>query len=388
MIGREFPAEFIKYVDEKIGNPVWQLTADGSNNYHFYFTDNSFTLGDEEIYFLSDRSSAVPKKYNLFKMDLNSGRIIQLTDEKEGINAGQHTKTPDSEIVVYGTGKVIKKLNTRTLESTVVYEEEENIRLGQPHISPDKKYIGFARNERVPIHYGANYKGFKETMYATKKGWITLVSMDGSKVMDVFEDTHWLGHFQFSPIDSTIAMFCHEGPWNLVHQRIWLLDLTSRSVQPVFRQGEDDCVGHEFWTTNGKIFFDNRRKGHDGTITVDKTQATIKEEATDQVPFIGLADHEGTILRTIDLPYYCNHYHSNKECTLIVGDEVEDLVLIDISGREASVERLCTHHTSWATHQTHCHPTFSWDNKKILFTSDREGTTNLYLVNIPDPISE
>ncbi|WP_396897324.1 oligogalacturonate lyase family protein [Neobacillus bataviensis] len=51
---------------------------------------------------------------------------------------------------------------------------------------------------------------------------------------------------------------------------------------------------------------------------------------------------------------------------------------------EASIETLCTHNTSWSTHQTHCHPTFSWDNKKILFTSDREGTTNLYLVNVPD----
>ncbi|MBU8919380.1 oligogalacturonate lyase family protein [Bacillus sp. FJAT-29953] len=385
MIGKEFPSEIKEYVDEKTGKTVLQLTSDGSNNYHFYFTDNSFTLGDEEIYFLSDRSSKTPRIYNLFKMDLNSGLIVQLTDEIDGIEPGSHTKTPDSELVVYVTGKVIKKLNTRTSEIQVIYEERNDVHLGHPHISPDKKYIGLARNERVPIPRGANYKGFKETMFATKKGWITLISLDGSKVIDVFEDTHWLGHFQFCPTDSSVGMFCHEGPWNLVHQRMWLIDLTSRSVQPVYRQGEDDCIGHEFWTTDGKIFFDNRRIGHDGTITVHKTQATIEKVETDQVPFIGLADKNGTILRTVDLPYYCNHYHSNRENTLLVGDEVEDLVLINIEREEASIETLCTHMTSWNTQQTHCHPTFSWDNEKILFTSDREGTTNLYLVDILNP---
>lgn len=382
MIGKEFPSEIKEYVDKKTGKTVLQLTSDGSNNYHFYFTDNSFTLGDEEIYFLSDRTSKTPRLYNLFKMDLTTGRIVQLTDEIDGIEPGSHTKTSDSEIVVYVTGKVIKKLNTRTLEVQIVYEERNDVLLGHPHISPDKKYIGLARNERVSIPRGANYKGFKETMFATKKGWITLISLDGSKVIDVFEDTHWLGHFQFCPTDSHVGMFCHEGPWNLVHQRMWMIDLTSRSVQPVYRQGEDDCIGHEFWTTDGKIFFDNRRKGHDGTITVHKTQATVEKVETGQVPFIGLADKNGTILRTVDLPYYCNHYHSNRENTLLVGDEVEDLVLINIEREEASVETLCTHMTSWNTQQTHCHPTFSWNNEKILFTSDREGTTNLYLVDI------
>ncbi|MEO2076808.1 MAG: oligogalacturonate lyase family protein [Bacillus sp. (in: firmicutes)] len=384
MIGKEFPSEIKEYVDSKTGHVVKQLTTNGSSNYHFYFTDNSFSADDQEIFFLSDRSSSKPEVYNLFKMELETGNMVQLTNEPEGIAPSFHTKTRESDIVVYVTGRLVKKLEVATLETTVLYEEKPGIGLGHPHISADKKYIGMARNERVPIERGANYRGFKETMYATKKGWITLISMDGTEVFDVFEDTHWLGHFQFSPMNSSLATFCHEGPWNLVHQRIWLLDIRSRSVQPVYRQGEDDCIGHEFWTSDGNIFFDNRRKGHDGTITVHKTQATVqKEEDTGQVPFIGLADENGQLVRKIDLPYYCNHYHSNQKNTLLVGDEVEDLVLIDISGEKANIETLCTHKTSWNTQQTHCHPTFSWDNTKILFTSDRDGVCNLYLVELP-----
>nr|WP_106783487.1 oligogalacturonate lyase family protein [Lysinibacillus timonensis] len=384
MIGKEFTSEIKEYIDEKTGNVVKQLTSNGSNNFHFYFTDNSFCTGDREIYFLSDRSSERPSVYNLFKMDLETGKMLQLTDEPEGITPSFHTKTPAGDIIVYVSGRLLKKLETSTNKTTVLYEEKPGIVLGHPHISADKRYIGMARNEYVPIERGANYRGFKETMYATKKGWITLISMDGKEVFDVFQDTHWLGHFQFSPINSSLATFCHEGPWNLVHQRIWLLDIRSRSPQPLFRQGEDDCIGHEFWTNDGKIFFDNRRKGHDGTITIHKTQATIQHShASEQIPFVGLIDDEGNLIRQIDLPFYCNHYHSNLDNTLLVGDEVEDIVLIDLSGEKATIQPLCSHHTSWNTQQTHCHPTFSWNNEKILFTSDREGTCNLYLIELP-----
>ncbi|MCR8632165.1 oligogalacturonate lyase family protein [Paenibacillus radicis (ex Xue et al. 2023)] len=382
MIGQTFQSEKKSYKDEKTGRLVWQLTSNGSNNYHLYFTDNSFTLGDQEIYFLSDRSSESPEVYNFFKMDIASGLITQVTDEKQGIKT--HTKCPDSELLVYTTGNTLKKVNTRTLQSEVIYEERGNVRLGSPFISPCKKYTGVIRNENVNIERGANYSGFKESMYSVKKAWITLVNMDGSAAVNVWEDTHYLGHFQFSPDDSTIAMFCHEGPWNLVHQRMWLLDTVSRSVTPCFRQGEDDCVGHEFWTRDGMIFFDNRKKGHDGTITSDRTQATVHAEPEqNQVPYVGLANKKGEVIRTIELPYYCNHYHANNDNSLLVGDDVDDLVLIRLDEEKPAPVPLCTHKTSWYNNRRHAHPTFSWTGRQILFASDRENrNNNLYLIDL------
>jgi oligogalacturonide lyase len=380
MIGKEYPSEKQQIIDSKTGNLVWQLTSGGSNNYQFYFTDNSFTLGDKEIYFLSDRASRIPEIYNLFKMDLDTGIICQLTDEPEGITPTGHTKTPDSEIAIYVTGNKIKKLDTRTCTSTVIYEEKPGIQLGHPHIAPNKKYLGLARTENSGLYRGPNYKGFKEQLYAVKRGWISLVYLDGSKAIEVYEDTHWLGHFQFSPRDSTVAMFCHEGPWHLVHQRIWLLDIVTRTVIPCFRQEEDDSVGHEFWTDDGKIFFDNRRKGHDGTITSNKTEAVVQHIESGQTPYVGLADNSGAVINTISMPYYCNHYHATSDNTLLVGDQVEDLVLINLKGQKPEITTLCTHGTSWYTQQSHCHPTFSWGNQKILYTSDKDGKCNLYLI--------
>jgi oligogalacturonide lyase len=170
MIGKEFPSEIREYTDPKTGNEVKQLTSGCSNNYHFYFTDNSFSADDREIYFLSDRSSKIPNLYNLFKMNLESGRMVQLTDEPEGIAPSFHTKTRESDLIVYVTGSQLKKLDTATLETTVLYEEKPGIQLGHPHISADNKYIGMARNELVPIERGANYRGFKQCMRRKRAG--------------------------------------------------------------------------------------------------------------------------------------------------------------------------------------------------------------------------
>ncbi|HEX3043243.1 MAG TPA: oligogalacturonate lyase family protein [Bacillota bacterium] len=384
MIGKEFAAEKFTYKDPRTGYEVIQLTNNGSNNYQLYITDNSFTLGDREIYFLSDRSSKIPDIYNFFKMDLNTGTIFQVTDEKEGVE-GHSTKTPDSNLIVYKTGNKLKKLNTQSGRVETIFEEGNEFNIGTPFICADGQYLGVIRNENVGLKVGANYIGFKEKMFAIKKSLISLIYLDGTRVTDVYEDRHWLGHFQFAPGDNSLAMFCHEGPWNLVLQRIWLLDVVSGKVKPCFRQGPGDSVGHEFWTRDRKIFFDNRRAGFDGTITSNKTQATVStplnSHISGQNPYIGLANDDGEVIRTIEMPYFCNHYHANNDNSFLAGDEVKDIVLIDIRSDKPLIKKLGAHNTSWSNQRSHCHPTFDWSGRQVLFTSDRGGKTNLYLID-------
>ena len=93
---------------------------------------------------------------------------------------------------------------------------------------------------------------------------------------------------------------------------------------PLFPAGGAELVGHEFWTQDGYVFFDDRGPGHDGTITLDRTQAVVAETKVNQnamIPFIGLMDRDGKLVRKIDLPYYCNHYHANPDNTVLVGDD-------------------------------------------------------------------
>ncbi len=392
MIGQQWPSEIREFTDEKTGRTIKQLTSTG-NNVHMYFTENSFDRDSNTIYFQSDRASGEHKaphenpSYSLFRLDLDSGLIEQISDD---VLSGPHptTKTPDSKLITYVTDDTrVRVLNTETGQTTTIYQETGAFHIASvPSIAANRQYVAFARNETIAheIHYrGANYAGFKERYYLIKDGRITLAYLDGSGWFDVFRDTHQLGHFQFSPDDSTLGTFCHEGPWNLVTQRIWYLDFIRREARPCFRQDENDAIGHEFWTQDGYMFFDNRGPGHDGTITSDRTQAVLTDVPINEntmVPFVGLMDKANNLVKRIDMPYYCNHYHANPDNSVLVGDDVDDLVLIDISGEEATLEVLATHRTSWHTQSSHCHPTWSWDGRRILYASDEGGRVQLYLI--------
>lgn len=391
MIGDTWISEMRSYRDPTTGQEIIQLTSTG-NNVHLYFTENSFDIKKNEIIFQSDRAShqdRLPHEnphYNVFKMDLDSGIITQISDERGHRNSvGSLTKTPDSQVVAYIVGNQLKALDPTTGKSWVVYEERENYDMGSPSIACNRRYIGFSRNEQVQVEDGPNYTGFKERFYLEKDGRITVAYLDGSGWFDAFKDTHWVGHFQWCPDDPTLATYCHEGPWNLVTQRMWLFDLAAREAKPCYRQNEQDSIGHEFWTQDGYIFFDDRGPGHDGTITSDRTQAVARDVEVNQnamIPFVGLIDRKGQLVRKIDMPFYCNHYHANPDNSILVGDDVDQLVLIDIKGEKAQLKPLCTHGTSWHTGDAHCHPTWSWDGSRILFASDKGGMINLYMTYI------
>ncbi len=384
MVGDKYPCEMRAYTDRKSGLTVRQLTRDFANE-HLYFTDNSFDSERNEIIFFSSRPHG-GRVMNLFRMDLCTGEMTQLTDVPGGITVRGRTKTPDSEYVAYTVGDQIRVLHTPTLVERTIYEDP-GMDFWSLSISPDKRLIGFTRNEKVQSVYGQqrNYGGFKEKMFDVKDGRVSVMNLDGTGFRDVYRDTHWVGHFQFSPDDANIAMYCHEGPWNYVQQRIWLIEIESGAVRPCFRQQEDDCVGHEFWTRDGYVLFDNRRKGHDGTITSDKTQAVAPDLPTDQIPYFGFADKRGEVVRTVEMPFYCNHYHANSDNSLFVGDAVEDIVLIDPTQSPAELRVLAGHNTSWRYQRSHPHPTFSWDDRQILFAADTDdGPTNLFLIDLAE----
>lgn len=389
MVGTKYASEKRIFTDPKSGAQITQLTNQGIN-YHFYFTENSFDLDGKTIYFLSNRGHEETEICNLFKMDLESGEMEQLTDDPKGIEVGRITKTPDGEYVAYVTENNIRLYHTRTRENKLIYEEKEHKLLQNPSFSCDKQWIGFNRNEDVDAlpDGGPNYAGFKEKMFATKDGRVSMIRLDGSEFHDVFRDTHWLSHFQFSPDDPEIAMFCHEGPWNYVQQRIWLIHVKTGDFWPCFRQNEDDCVGHEFWSQKGDIIFDNRRGGHDGTISNSKEQVYASQNVSTETPYFGFAHKDGNVYRKIDMPFYCNHYFANGDMSLFVGDAVEDILLIKPEeDGNAKMKVLANHNTTWHYQRSHCHPTFSWDGKKLLYAADTdEWHDNLFLVDVPETI--
>ena len=98
----------------------------------------------------------------------------------------------------------------------------------------------------------------------------------------------------------------------------------------------------------------------------------------------------------------CSHLMSNADGTLVVGDgcgtpaDVADaaghaigndpfLHLFDI--RQGTRRRIAHHDSSWGVYKgnrqvTHPHPSFSHDETKIAFASDRSGYTQVYVAEL------
>jgi oligogalacturonide lyase len=80
-------------------------------------------------------------------------------------------------------------------------------------------------------------------------------------VLPLLHSRDWLNHFQFSPTDPTLLMFCHEGPWHLV-DRIWLIRADGRSQPKLVHQRTKrmETAGHEFWSNDGQwIYYDTKQ---------------------------------------------------------------------------------------------------------------------------------
>ena len=87
----------------------------------------------------------------------------------------------------------------------------------------------------------------------------------------------------------------------------------------------------------------------------------------------------------------CSHLMSNHDGTLIVGDGSGDdpyLHLFDL--QRGTAMPLARHNSSWRVYKrnrqvTHPHPSFSPDNRRVLYTSDVDGEPALFLAELPEP---
>lgn len=102
----------------------------------------------------------------------------------------------------------------------------------------------------------------------------------------------------------------------------------------------------------------------------------------------------------------CSHLMSNEDGTMLVGDgsgtpfDVKDtqgytiendpwLYVFDVKRQQTA--RLAAHNSSWRVldgdrQVTHPHPSFTPDNRKVLFSSDFEGKPAVYLATLPDTL--
>jgi oligogalacturonide lyase len=235
--------------------------------------------------------------------------------------------------------------------------------------SADGKYVYFGTWEDLSHLFEVDllrgYVGFNETWEAKPHSKIVKVATDGSHHEVVFEENYWIGHVNTSPTRPDLLTFCHEGPWHMVDNRIWCLNVETKEVWKIRpRTHPGERVGHEYWYADGE------------TIGFHGSRA-------DGSAFLGHVRYDNTRLVERDFSIHTGHIHSNDE-NLIVGDGGGVIKLWKWNGETYEGPRILTEHkSSMQTQHSHPHPRFNKEGTQVLYTSDITGYCNIYLVDIP-----
>jgi len=360
--GDTFTSEKRSFKDQETGHTVHQLTGSDAHDHHTYFTGTSYHPGGERIVFGSERTG----KPNLFEMRLGDGTIRQLTDA-EDCRPLLACIDPLGQWVYFYDGDTLKAIDLDSLEERELYTLEEDCRWSSPiSISDDGLRLAFGLTPIIELETQTEkiYSGFKEMFARCRRGDVLTLGADGSDCRLATRDECWCGHVNMNPTDSDMIMYCHEGPWDQVDQRMWIVDSHGTSRRKLREKGPGDALGHEYWHKDGVTV------GYHGRLDGGET------------PIFGLIRSDGTDCREYALPRNSGHCQSSSDGTLHVCDGDRRICLIHLEGKEGTFEPLARHDSSMQLQVGHPHPIFTPDDKGVLYTSDLGGTCNVYVVDL------
>ena len=80
------------------------------------------------------------------------------------------------------------------------------------------------KQDTLPPRDGsAGWNFFALTCQAKPLCRIVYIDVETGKSHVVLEDHCWFGHTQIRPNDPDTILFCHEGPYDLIDARLWLI---------------------------------------------------------------------------------------------------------------------------------------------------------------------
>jgi oligogalacturonide lyase len=347
--GKWFPSEKTSYRDADTGREVWQMTNTPQGSSNLYFTAQSFTRDSEGLVFQSARSSP---KTELYWMELKSGRFKQVTEVQTGAYGA--CVAPKANSVAYMDNGALWYLNLATLDSRRLFEVPAGYSPNLLSIDDAGRYVAFAYARTLEKPLGPDQ---------THHSVLVRVATDGSGFVKVHEEDFWISHVLINPRDPETIVFCHEGGWAVVAQRLWAIQADGTGLRKV-RVEEEPAVeiGHEFWTEYGAAL------GYHGS---------YKRRS-----FIGRVRKDGTGQREYTVTAPAGHTTATEDGRMVLGDGTFDfpyICLYRMKGSVAIADPIC-HSLRMKADGIHAHANFSSDGKYVVFGGEKTGHPEVYVV--------
>jgi oligogalacturonide lyase len=168
----------------------------------------------------------------IYKADVYTGKVTKLTDLPKGMSVA--------------TINADETLGAGTLDDV-----PNAVQYGANRVNPPGVAAG-------PLVQPAN-KGqmMEERLAARTPLTLYTINLQTGKLTALLHSTDWVNHLLFSPVDPTLLMYCHEGPWQKV-DRIWMIHTDGTHNTLIHKRTiADEIAGHEFWGLDGQtIWYD------------------------------------------------------------------------------------------------------------------------------------
>ena len=384
-IGRVYPPEWRDYSDPLTGRRVRQLTNSFAEDYHLYFYNPSVTPNRKYLIFLSERTGIS----NLFRLDLGSGEIVQLTDARParaeywpftegvtGVGACLPALGNQGTEVFYFEGTNLFAVNIESLEKRQLLSVPSHRRPSMLQANASGDTLVFATwdeslfMERSQRAYAGEHFPDERFYQETTSTILRVDALSGKSDEVLCKESFWINHVHLHPQDRDLILFCHE--YSDLPDRMWLLNFRSGECAPIPGQGTHEWYEHEFWSRDGeRICF------HGGSRT-DNTQG-----------FCGWCSSDGTNFTkayhsTSGRAYGHYNLHPDGETMVTDGEARPGCISkVHLQDGKQIFEALCRHdsYTFGDDQRCHPHPSFTSDGEHVIFTSNRTGSSNIYLTD-------
>ena len=385
--------------DPMTGVEVIRLTDNRGNYDRPYFTTRQFDRAGRYTLFVSDFTGTSRAKNpdapavgkigfgELFLLELETGKALQVT-EGEAIKMGHGAHAmmgPDGKKAYYYSNEQLKEVDLETLESRELMWIPNSYNFHSLSITDDSRYLAFSVVEEMvlltsrfadPMSEAA--PGARERFFKEPGSLVIRYDTVTGTAEAVCGGHHRITHVSLMPSDGDRLLFCHDGPWHLT-QRMWTARASTDEVKPLVSQQHNlEGIVHEFFTPGGRI------------------GAQYSYRYKPDMDFFLFADlfvdFDGGNQERYYYPYLRpGHVSVNSRETLATGDramirkDMKDserylsLIRYHSQDHRAEVSLLCAHDTS-GKKSAHVHPVFTPDDSHIVYSSDKEGRLNIYMV--------
>ncbi|NDL62113.1 oligogalacturonate lyase family protein [Acerihabitans arboris] len=382
--GQVIPLHFYTYIDTSTGAQVTRLTPVDITCHRNYFYQKCFSRDGKKLLF----SGAFDGPWNYYLLDIPRQEATQLTAGRGDNTFGGFLSPDDTALFYVKDGRKLVRVCLATLNETIIYQvPDEWVGYGTwvANSACDSMVgIEIKSQDWQPL---TDWQKFHDFYFTNPCCRLVKVNLSSGQATTILQENRWLGHPIYRPGDDNTVAFCHEGPHDLVDARMWLINDDGSNMRKVKTQAAEESCTHEFWVPDGStLIYVSYHKGNAERFICRADPLTLENQRITAMP-------------------PCSHLMSNHDGSLLVGDganapvDVQDdggykidndpfLYLFDI--KNETQRQIARHDTSWKVLEgdrqvTHPHPSFTPDDRQVLFTSDMHGKPALYLATLPKP---